>query len=55
MYKRQVGTLLELLAHGKIDAVAFGTHSFQLDQMVDAYEVFANADTHDALKVVISR
>ena len=50
-----VGTLLELLAHGKIDAGAFGTHSFQLDQMVDAYEVFANADTHDALKVVISR
>lgn len=50
-----VGTLLELLAHGKIDAAAFGTHSFQLDQMVDAYEVFANADTHDALKVVISR
>lgn len=50
-----VGTLLELVAHGKIDAAAFGTHSFQLDQMVDAYEVFANADTHDALKVVISR
>ncbi|MCV7419489.1 alcohol dehydrogenase catalytic domain-containing protein [Mycobacterium yunnanensis] len=50
-----VGTLLELLAHGKIDAAAFGTHSFQLDQMVDAYEVFANADIHDALKVVISR
>lgn len=50
-----VGTLLDLLAHGKIDAGAFGTHSFHLDQMVDAYEVFANADTHDALKVVISR
>ncbi|GAB7071180.1 alcohol dehydrogenase catalytic domain-containing protein [Mycobacterium hodleri] len=50
-----VGTLLDLLAHGKIDAGAFGTHSFHLDHMVDAYEVFANADTHDALKVVISR
>ena len=50
-----VGTLLNLLAHGKIDARAFGTHSFQLDQMTDAYDVFANADTHDALKVVISR
>lgn len=50
-----VGTLLDLLAHGKLDASAFGTHSFQLDQMIDAYEVFANADTHDALKVVISR
>lgn len=50
-----VGTLLDLLAHGKLDASAFGTHSFHLDQMIDAYEVFANADTHDALKVVISR
>ncbi|CAN5567580.1 zinc-dependent alcohol dehydrogenase family protein [soil metagenome] len=50
-----VGTLLDLLAHGKLDAGAFGTHSFQLDQMTDAYDVFAHADTHDALKVVISR
>jgi alcohol dehydrogenase len=50
-----VGTLLDLLAHGKIDAGAFGTHSFALDQMTDAYDVFAHADTHDALKVVISR
>jgi alcohol dehydrogenase len=50
-----VGVLLDLLAHGKIDAGAFGTHSFHLDQMTDAYDVFANADTHDALKVVISR
>ncbi|MDX1892867.1 zinc-binding dehydrogenase [Mycolicibacterium sp. 050158] len=50
-----IGTLLDLVAHGKIDAAAFGTHSFALDQMLDAYEVFANADTHDALKVVITR
>ncbi|AQA02966.1 alcohol dehydrogenase [Mycobacterium sp. MS1601] len=50
-----VRTLLDLVAHGKIDAGAFGTHSFHLDQMTDAYDVFANADTHDALKVVISR
>lgn len=50
-----VPKLMELLAHNKIDAGAFGTHSFHLDQMIDAYDVFANADTHDALKVVISR
>lgn len=50
-----VGTLLDLLAHGKIHAGDFGTHTFHLDQMTDAYEVFAHADTHDALKVVISR
>ena len=35
-----VATLLDLMAHGKLDARAFGTHSFQLDQMVDAYDVF---------------
>lgn len=50
-----VPKLLDLLAHNKIDASAFGTHAFALDQMLDAYDVFANADTHDALKVVISR
>lgn len=50
-----IATLLDLVAHGKIDAAEFGTHSFALDQMLDAYDVFANADTHDALKVVITR
>jgi alcohol dehydrogenase len=50
-----VPKLLNLLERRKIDAAAFGTHSFALDQMLDAYDVFADADTHDALKVVISR
>jgi alcohol dehydrogenase len=50
-----IATLLDLVAHGKIDAAEFGTHSFGLDQMLDAYDVFAHADTHDALKVVITR
>jgi alcohol dehydrogenase len=50
-----ITTLLDLMAHGKIDAAAFGTHSFALDQMTEAYDVFANADTHDALKIIISR
>ncbi|MFC9767609.1 alcohol dehydrogenase catalytic domain-containing protein [Rhodococcus jostii] len=50
-----IATLLDLVAHGKIDAGAFGTHSFGLDQMIEAYDVFAHADSHDALKVTISR
>lgn len=50
-----IPTLLDLLAHEKIEIESFSTHSFGLDQMIDAYDVFAHADTHDALKVTISR
>ena len=50
-----IAMLLDLLAHGKIDSKAFGTHTFALDQMTEAYDVFAHADKYDALKVVISR
>jgi alcohol dehydrogenase len=50
-----IAMLVDLVASGKIDASAFGTHTFGLDQMIDAYDVFAHADTYDALKVVISR
>ncbi|XAN05749.1 zinc-binding dehydrogenase (plasmid) [Rhodococcus aetherivorans] len=50
-----IPTLLDLVAHEKIDAGNFSTHSFDLEQMIDAYDVFAHADAHDALKVTISR
>ncbi len=50
-----IAMLIDLVASGKIDVRPFGTHTFGLDQMVDAYDVFAHADTYDALKVVISR
>lgn len=50
-----IPTLLDLVAHEKIDVGTFSTHSFGLEQMMDAYDVFAHADTHDALKVTISR
>ncbi|MEN0136350.1 MAG: alcohol dehydrogenase catalytic domain-containing protein [Rhodococcus sp. (in: high G+C Gram-positive bacteria)] len=50
-----IPTLLDLVAHEKIVTETFGTHSFGLDQMIEAYDVFAHADTHDALKVTISR
>ncbi len=32
-----------------------GTHTFALAGMSDAYEVFANAAAHEALKVVIDQ
>jgi len=31
-----------------------GTHSFRLDEIDHAYEVFGNAAANEALKVVIS-
>jgi alcohol dehydrogenase len=31
-----------------------GTHSFTFDEMDQAYDVFANAAAHEALKVVIT-
>jgi alcohol dehydrogenase len=48
-----VPTLLQLVRDGRIESEKLGTHHFQLDQMMDAYEVFAAADANDALKVVL--
>jgi alcohol dehydrogenase len=48
-----VPTLLALARDGRIEAEKLGTHHFKLDQMLDAYDVFAAAGEHDALKVVI--
>jgi alcohol dehydrogenase len=48
-----VPTLLALARDGRIEAEKLGTHRFPLDQMLEAYDVFAAADQHDALKVVI--
>lgn len=50
-----IPVLLDLVVNGKIDAAAFRTHTFDFDHMLAAYDVFADAGTHDALKVVISR
>ncbi|MBP2414840.1 alcohol dehydrogenase [Arthrobacter stackebrandtii] len=47
--------LLKLVAAHKIPAEQFATHFFNFDQMLDAYETFANAATTKALKVIISR
>jgi alcohol dehydrogenase len=48
-----VPTLLALARDGRIEAEKLGTHHFKLDQILDAYDVFAAADEHNALKVVI--
>ena len=50
-----VPTLLNLIVGGKISPEKFGTHNFQMDEILSAYDVFANAGEHNALKVVISR
>ncbi len=48
-----IPTLLKMVASGKIPAEKMGTHTFSFDQMDEAYDVFANAADHLALKVVI--
>ena len=48
-----LGMLLKLVAEHKLPADKFVTHEFGFDQMLEAYEVFANAGKYDALKVLI--
>jgi alcohol dehydrogenase len=48
-------TLLKLLTSKHLDAKRFVTHRFGLDQIMHAYDVFANAGETGALKVVLSR
>lgn len=48
-------TLLKLAIGHQIEAARFVTHHFALDQIVDAYDVFARAADTGALKVVLTR
>jgi alcohol dehydrogenase len=48
-------TLGQLLRGHQIDAGRFVTHHFQLDEFLDAYDVFARAGETGALKVVLAR
>ena len=50
-----VPVLLQLVRSGKIAADLFGTHDFALHDMMAAYDTFADAGKHNALKVVIRR
>ena len=48
-------TLLRLVASHQVDAERFVSHHFELDQMLEAYDVFGRAAETGALKVVITR
>ncbi|MEO3828834.1 hypothetical protein [Actinomadura sp. B10D3] len=48
-------TLLRLAAARQLDAAAFVTHTFTLDEFPKAYEVFGDAARTGALKVVLTR
>jgi alcohol dehydrogenase len=48
-------TLMRLVTSGQLDASRFITHHFGLDEFDKAYEVFGEAATNGALKVVLTR
>jgi threonine dehydrogenase-like Zn-dependent dehydrogenase len=50
-----VPLLLQLVRSGKIADEMYGTHDFALHDMMAAYDTFAEAGKHNALKVVIRR
>ncbi len=49
-----LGTLLKLVAQQKIPAEHFISHTFALDHILDAYDVFGRAAETKALKVMIN-
>ena len=46
--------LLQLVEAGRFDPTLFVTHRFQLEDTMEAYDVFADAAKTQALKVVLS-
>jgi alcohol dehydrogenase len=48
-------TLLTMLSNGQLDLGHMITHRFPIDAFIEAYEVFGNAASTGALKVVLSR
>ena len=49
-----LGTLLKLVAQKKIDADQFVSHTFALDDIIDAYDTFGRAAETKALKVILN-
>lgn len=47
-------TLLKLVSEGRLDSTAFATHSYGLGDIMEAYDVFSDAASNDAMKVVLS-
>ena len=50
--KERMRKLMELVRHGRLDLSAFLTHSFALDEIEDAYELFGN-QLDDVVKVAL--
>ena len=48
-------TLMRLVATGQLDAAKFVTHRFDLGEFEKAYEIFGDAASSAALKVVLTR
>ncbi|WP_328588379.1 zinc-binding dehydrogenase [Gulosibacter macacae] len=46
-------TLLKMVASGKLPSDKMGTHTFKLDDIEQAWEVFANSAREKALKVIL--
>ena len=46
--------LMRLIAEGRLDPSPFATHRFELDEMTEAYDTFADAASTNALKVVLT-
>ncbi|WP_231930721.1 MDR/zinc-dependent alcohol dehydrogenase-like family protein [Micromonospora coriariae] len=47
--------LLDMLVAGQLDSAHMVTHRFALEQIAEAYDVFAGAAETGALKVVLTR
>ena len=47
-------TLLKLVSEGRLDPMGFATHRYELNEIIDAYDVFADAANTNAMKVVLS-
>ena len=46
-------TLLKMVASGKLPSEKMGTHTFALNDIEEAWDVFANAAKNEAIKVVL--
>src|ERR687894_955589 len=47
-------TLLNLVSEGRLDPTGLTTHRFELNEIMEAYDVFADAANTNALKVTLS-
>jgi alcohol dehydrogenase len=49
-----LGTLLKMVAQNKVNADQFISHTFELSDIMNAYDVFARAAETKALKVILN-